>query len=135
MITTTEFYTLGTGFTVLILAYVLLRSPTRPVQFSRLFAAVCAGASVVLTLVAFVVRLWEDGKFPRVDTSPALAAVSGILPVVLLLAIGGGALWLMRGRLRPKGFQKRVTVVGGSWVAASNAKSSGRYAKYRKVQP
>lgn len=132
MITNTEFWTLGTGFTVLLLAYVLLRSPRREVQYARLFASICAGLSAIFTMVAVPVRLLEEGKLPQVDTSPALALLATALPVVLLLLLTGGALWLMRGRLRPRGFQKRVTVVGRkAWQPANEA----RWKRYRRVQP
>ena len=124
MITNEEFWILGVGFTTLILAYVLLKAPDTNVQRARLFTAICATGSIVAGLLGWLMR--------QVEARPTL--LSEALSAVVPLAIGVGcgvALWLARGRLRPRGFQKRVTM-RRAWSPASDAK---RYRGYRRVQP
>ena len=122
MITNEEFWILGVGFTCLMLAYVLLKSPDAAVQRARLFTAVCAAGSIVTGLLGWLMR--------QVEARPGV--VGEVASAVVPLAIGVGvgvALWFARGRLRPRGFQKRVTL-RRAWVPASDAK---RYEGYRKV--
>ncbi len=121
MISNEDFWILGTGFTTLILAYVLLKAPDVRVQQARMFTAACGGLSVLFGLAGWLVRQFE--------TNPA--ALSSTLAAIVPVAIGAAGLaglWVVRGRLRPRGFQARVTM-RPAWTPASEKKYRG----YRKV--
>lgn len=107
MISTTEFFIFGNAFTCAVLAYAVLKSPDRRVRWARNFTYVMASASFLCGGAGWLLsRPW------------AVEALGRGTLVAIAVGVGAGALWLLRTRLRPRGFQA----------------TSRRYAQYKRVQ-
>ncbi len=105
MISTTEMLIFGSAVTCAILAQVILTSPEQWVRRARAFTFVTASASFVCGGLGWLLaRSWAVEALGR---GSLLAVVVGC---------GVGALWLLRSRLRPRGFQA----------------TSRRYANYKR---
>lgn len=109
MITFTEMIIFGNAVTCSILAFVILTRRDVWVQRARNATYITAALSFVCGALGWLLaREW------------AMAALSRGTLLAIVVGCGCGALWLLRGRLRPRGFQ-------------ATSRRYARYASYKRV--